>query len=209
MKNNSNVPPGTNWKKSEPGDASGGPGRWRKEKAAGTPGCFVFLHNEKSGPGGAGTALNFRPAEARQVPGTAAKRELFRKSKSKIHVKSWHRIWCFAAETVKNFYKIIPLIQVRALRPAGRLSVKTGERHLGPTAWGMGRDLRSMQKFFVIFHKDAPGAPLNPKKREKCQKSPGNQLTNEDDCSTIMPNITAVGQFHILEIYSFQGVCYR
>ena len=50
----------------------------------------------------------------------------------------WQRIWCFAAETVKNFYKIIPLIQMRALRPAGRLSMKTGERHLRLTAWGMG-----------------------------------------------------------------------
>lgn len=209
MKNNSNVSPGTNWKKTEPGDASGGPGGWRKEKAAGTPGCFVFLHNEKICPGRRRDGSFVCGASGELAPETTAQRELFRKSKSKIHVKSWQRIWRFAAETVKNFYKIIPLIQVRALRPAGRLSVKTGERHLGPTAWGMGRDLRSMQKFFVIFHKDAPGAPLNPKKREKCQKSPGNQLTNEDACSTMMPNITAVGQFHILEIYSFQGVCYR
>ena len=127
VKNNSNVSPGINWKKSEPGDASGGPGRWRKEKAAETPGCFVFLHNEKSGPGGAGTALNSRPAEARQIPGTAAKRELFRKSKSKIHVKSWQRICCFAAETVKNFYKIIPFIPKRAFRPVDGLCMEAGK----------------------------------------------------------------------------------
>ena len=209
MKNNSNVSPGTNWKKSETGEVSGGPGRWRKEKVTGTPGCFVFLHNENTWLRQFRDGPQVPDSGGGQIPGTAAKRELFRKSKSKIHVKSWQRIWRFAAETVKNFYKIIPLIQVRALRPAGRLSVKTGERHLGPTAWGVGRDLRSMQKFFVIFHKDAPGAPLNPKKREKCQKFHGKELTNEDACSTMMPNITAVGQFHILEIYSFQGVCYR
>ena len=157
MKNNSNVSPGTNWKKSEPGDASGGPGRWRKEKAAGTPGCFVFLHNENTWLRQFRDGPQVPDSGGGQIPGTAAQQEHFHKSKPGIQANLWQRIWCFAAETVKNFYKIIPLIQMRALRPAGRLSMKTGERHLRLTAWGMGWQSPSLQDFFVIFHKDAPG----------------------------------------------------